>query len=230
MAPSRQPRQRPRGYTTTRPPGLAQKFAHHRHSTGTIPEEPDEMPLFARTIPALKLTAHPNRDDEINAFLSSDVHAQLDLEDSFASTMSLNSPPQARRQVGLPDTPADESTASYEPMDISPAPQRVFHAAPPPKQANAPYYRSKTERERDNNHTLQLPLPAASSKAGVRPRSNTATNTRLFGTDVSNATIESKKPDDKSSEKEKNGRKLQRSALPFEWVSSVKDTSSSVSN
>lgn len=236
MAPARHPR-RPRSNTAGRPlPGLFhEKFANYRHSTGTILEDhPDIMPLFTRTIPALKLTAHPTRDDHINAFLSSDVHAELELEDSFASNMSLNSPPRPRRHLGLPDSPDD---TDYVPMDISPAPPpRVFY--PPPKQqqqqqqANQPYYRARTERDRDTNQTMQLPLPAANAtKTSGRPRSNTASNARLFGTDVSNANPAGKKADEKGSDKEQSvaGRKLQRAALPFEWMPSGQGNGSSIS-
>ena len=239
MAPSRQIK-RPRSNTATRLPlpGLFhQKFSHYRHSTATIPEEHEtDMPLFARTIPALKLSAHPTRDDEINAFLSSDVHADLALEDSFASNMSLNSPPTTHRRIGLPDSPDNER--DYVPMDISPLPpRRVFHPPPPQHQtqSNATYGRTRDDRVRDTNHTMQLPLPTANTNKTVmigRPRANTASSARLFGTDVSNADAVGKKADQKGSDTEKGtsaGRKLQRTALPFEWLSSGRENASSTS-
>lgn len=188
------------------------------------------MPLFPRALPALRLSAHPTREDEINAFLSSDVHAELELEDSFASNMSLNSPPHARRPLRLPDSPEPRD---YTPMDISPAPPRVFHAPPAPAAQAHTYARAKPDRGRDTNHTMQLPLPAAKTAAApARPRSNTGSGSRLFGTDVSNANAAGTKADDKAAEKDKSsasasgsGRRLQRAALPFEWMASGKEES-----
>lgn len=186
------------------------------------------MPLFSRTIPALRLSAQPTREDQINAFLSSDVHDELDLEDSFASNMSLNSPPRAIRQVGLPDSP-DTDRHDEVPMDISPAPPRVFHA-PPQQQQQLNAYPRRSERE--TNHTMQLPLPTAPlniNKQAGRPRANTASNARLFGTDVSNAREGSQRADERGAEKDAGtvGRKLQRAALPFEWMTSGRENEGS---
>lgn len=231
MAPSRNPK-RSRSFSSSHSPlpGLfRKKLAHIRYSTGCIPEEPDEMPLFTRNVPSIRLSANPTREDQMNAFLSSDVHAEFELEDSFASNMSLNSPPHTQRHIGLPDSPDAQQSGDYAPMDISPAPPRVFH--PPPQQANAHahYYRPKAERERDTNHTLQLPLPsAAADKIAGRPGAYTGSG-RLFGTDVSNAGLTKKKDDDQGSEKDKNGRRLQRAALPFEWMSTRENTGRSAS-
>ncbi|KAI0340196.1 hypothetical protein BDW22DRAFT_446265 [Trametopsis cervina] len=162
------------------------------------------MPLFMRSQP---LSAFPSRRDEIDAFLSSEV--ELQLEDSFASNMSLHSPPQSRREIGLPS----EDSRDYTPMDISPAPQRVLAT-------------SKVQPYRyDEDLTARLP-PAPKVVTG-RPRSNTASGTqRLFGKDVSNNrdsgyVVVSSKSSDKDKASEKAGKKLQRAALPFEWMQSA---------
>ena len=185
------------------------------------------MPIFKRPIPSIRLTANPTREDQMNAFLSPDAHAELDIESSFASSMSLNSPPQTQRHLSLPDS--DQDSRDYVPMDISPAPPRVFHA-PPPQQANTDaFHRARSERERDrpSSPTLRLPLPSAADRASDRPKSYASAGPgRLFGTDVSNATSGSKKSDDQGSDKEKDGRRLQRTALPFEWMSSGMENTS----
>ncbi|KIP07978.1 hypothetical protein PHLGIDRAFT_401549 [Phlebiopsis gigantea 11061_1 CR5-6] len=187
------------------------------------------MSLFSRAIPALRLSAHPTREDEINAFLSSDVHATLDLEESFASSMSLNSPSRARHNIGLPDTP-DTDRRGEVPMDISPAPPRVFHA-PPPQQPQSHQLNTYSRRnDRETNHTLQLPLPTAPLNITKgRPRSNTGSNARLFGTDVSNAREDGKTSQERDAEKDVGtaGRKLQRAALPFEWMTSGRENETS---
>ncbi|KAI0702333.1 hypothetical protein BC835DRAFT_110253 [Cytidiella melzeri] len=165
------------------------------------------MPLFTRSKP---LTSRPSRRDEIDAFLSSD--AELALEDSFASNMSLNSPPQSH--VHLPST---DDSRNYVPMDISPAPQRVL---PPSK--SQPY-------RHDEDMTARLP-PVAKVAAG-RPRSNTSSGTqRLFGKDVSNNrnssssdgyVVVSNKGSEKGKATEKSGKRLQRAALPFQWMNNA---------
>lgn len=180
------------------------------------------MPLFPRSIPALRLSANPTRNDELNAFLSSDAQVELELEESFASNMSLNSPPH--RRGGLQDASIQDDSRDYVPMDISPAPQRVFYAAPKPM---VQPLKAARNYERDTNHTMHLPLPAMTTKITGRPRSNTGSSARLFGKDVSNAETGTSKSDDKGTDK--GGKKLQRAALPFEWMSAKKEPEPKVS-
>ncbi|KAI0070358.1 hypothetical protein K474DRAFT_1608847 [Panus rudis PR-1116 ss-1] len=127
--------------------------------------------------------------NDIDEFLSSD------LEMSFASTMSIHSPPLEP----IATTPEDEYP-DYVPMDISPVPPRV----------------------------QQAPLkdePKPKPKMLGRPRAFTSA-ARLFGTDMSNSV-----PDLNStmSSFAKSGtgtggssnKKLQRAALPIEWMASA---------
>lgn len=66
-----------------------------------------------------------------------------DLEASFASNMSLHSPPHTARPL-----PSEEESRDYVPMDISPAPQRVLaHASAMDKHAK-PVASSKTANQR----------------------------------------------------------------------------------
>lgn len=125
---------------------------------------------------------------EVEDFLSSDVERELEL--SFASTMSINSPPREPISLALEDDSRD-----YVPMDISPAPPRI-QAAP-------------TKEE--------------TRKMTGRPRAFTS-SARLFGADMSNSSsqLSLRAPSAKSSSDTSTsgrGKKLQRAALPFEWMS-----------
>lgn len=115
------------------------------------------------------------------AHLKDDVTVEDDLGASFANNMSLNSPPHA--PVPLPE---EDDNREYVPMDISPAPQRVF--APPPAQ-EPPKTRSRLTR---------------------------TASQRSFGRDVSNT-------DKESGGKSSGGKRLARSALPAEWLSTPKE-------
>ncbi|KDR81820.1 hypothetical protein GALMADRAFT_221686 [Galerina marginata CBS 339.88] len=117
------------------------------------------------------LLAHNNAHDV--DFLSSD------LEISFASNVSLNSPPH--EQASLP-------ASDCEPMDISPAP--------------APKH-------------ISLGL----NMSGQRPRAFTS-GARLFGSDISNnnGLMPSPAMGDTSKATQSGTKKIQRSALPFEWL------------
>lgn len=121
--------------------------------------------------------------DEVDEFLSSD------LEVSFASTVSLYSPP--RDPISF--TPDHEYA---EPMDISPAP--------------APPALSKLPSERS--------LAGPDLKQHARPRAFTSA-ARLFGNDISNellpspSLVQEVKPAGSVQSK-----KTQRSALPTEWL------------
>lgn len=118
----------------------------------------------------------------------------LDLELSFASTMSLNSPARDSQ----PLTPEGENP-DHVPMDISPAPPRAFQVPQPPVQAlNA------------------KPIVG-------RPRAATSA-ARLFGRDMSNGYETSSVYSASSVSKSGTGstaKRLQRSALPTEWFSSA---------
>ena len=128
---------------------------------------------------------------EIEDFLSSDV--ERDLELSFASTMSIHSPP--RDTISL--APEDDSR-EYVPMDISPAPPRI--------QAGASAKVEETKKLRG------------------RPRAFTS-SARLFGTDVSNSSghaslnVPSVPSSGSGTSTSGHGKKVQRAALPFEWMS-----------
>lgn len=127
---------------------------------------------------------------DVDEFLSSD------LEVSFASTVSLNSPPKEH----VPLTP-DRDYA--EPMDISPA--------PPPKPSFA---------------------DSEARKSVSRPRAYTS-SARLFGNDLSNnapdllpspriAPAPSIKLVASNSSTQSSGKRIQRSALPTEWLLSAR--------
>ncbi|KAH9932157.1 hypothetical protein B0H21DRAFT_699739 [Amylocystis lapponica] len=120
--------------------------------------------------------------NEFDDFLSSD--ADRDLEITFASTMSLHSPPQ-----DLLSLSPENQDPSCVPMDISPA---------PPQRHNA----------------------VAKPIAG-RPRAFTSA-ARLFGRDMSNQhgnnSVTSLASVAKSGTGSTSGKRLQRSALPFEWM------------
>lgn len=122
----------------------------------------------------------------------SSVDVELDLEASFASTMSLNSPVRDSQ----PLTPEEENP-NYVPMDISPAPHRI--SQPPAPQPQSTSQKSFVGRPR-----------AATSAA------------RLFGHDMSNGHDSSSPFSGSSVSKSGNGtssgKRLQRSALPFEWT------------
>jgi len=117
--------------------------------------------------------------DDVEEFLSSD------LELSFASTMSLNSP--SRDYVDL----ANESMQD-EPMDISPAPPRNI----------------QKENER-------------SSRPLTRPRAFTSA-ARMFGQDMSNGSQNNNSSFDTKSGTSSGAKRIQRSALPTEWLSSAR--------
>ncbi|KAH8102861.1 hypothetical protein BXZ70DRAFT_889702 [Cristinia sonorae] len=125
---------------------------------------------------------------EVEDFLSSDVERELEL--SFASTMSINSPP--REPISLA---SEDDSRDYVPMDISPAPPRIQAA----------------------------PIKEETRKMTGRPRAFTS-SARLFGADMSNSSsqLSLRAPSAKSSSDTSTsgrGKKLQRAALPFEWMS-----------
>ncbi|THH33017.1 hypothetical protein EUX98_g1218 [Antrodiella citrinella] len=147
--------------------------------------------------PSRKLSQRINGKvtSEVEDFLSSDVERELEL--SFASTMSIHSPP--RDHISL--APEDDSR-DYVPMDISPAPPRMQAAVP-----------KQVEETR---------------KVVGRPRAFTS-SARLFGTDMSNASGQqssinfgaANKSSSSGTSTSSRGKKLQRSALPFEWMSNA---------
>jgi len=120
-------------------------------------------------------------------YLNGDIDISSDLEISFASNVSLNSPP--RESVAL--------VSECEPMDISPAP-------------------------------LVKPLGLGSNcLKPARPRAFTS-GARLFGADISNSanganyTTLMPSPSlrgDPVSSVRSSSKKIQRSALPTEWLS-----------
>ncbi|KAI0806978.1 hypothetical protein C8Q74DRAFT_1187339 [Fomes fomentarius] len=129
----------------------------------------------------------PARNENSVSSNVSDV--DLDLELSFASNMSLNSP--ARDSQSL--TP--EENPNHVPMDISPAPARF---------------------EPVTTQQSSIPKPFMG-----RPRAATSA-ARLFGRDVSNG-HDSSSPNPpfsiaKSGTGTSNGKRLQRAALPTEWL------------
>ena len=135
----------------------------------------------------------PAAHTEMEEYLSSEAD---DLELSFASTMSLNSPPRESLNLA-PD--CERENPDYAPMDISPA---------VPTRIQAPSTRSHE--------------PVDKQRAFVgRPRALT-TNARLFGRDVSNNTghdsVTSLQSVAKSTGTNSASKRLQRAALPFEWM------------
>ncbi|KAI0747661.1 hypothetical protein C8Q80DRAFT_1102828 [Daedaleopsis nitida] len=116
----------------------------------------------------------------------------LDLELSFASTMSLNSP--ARESQPL--TP--EENPNYVPMDISPI--------PPPRLEPSPIVQTSNQKA-----------------IMGRPRAATTSATRLFGRDMSNGHESSPQYSiSKSGTGTSSGKRLQRAALPTEWLASAR--------
>ncbi|GLB35383.1 putative rhodanese Homology domain containing protein [Lyophyllum shimeji] len=154
-----------------------------KHKSNRHPDFAFEMSFFAPTsssqhlkppsAPTGKRSLRSMHRQEVDEFLSSDLEA------SFASTVSLNSPPREPLVLN-----SDEGYA--EPMDISPA--------PPPK---------------------------PSVKQGARPRAFTSA-ARLFGNDISNGPTLSPSlapaPTLKSSQGSVVSKKIQRAALPTEWL------------
>ncbi|KAH9930919.1 uncharacterized protein B0H18DRAFT_1143605 [Fomitopsis serialis] len=121
---------------------------------------------------------------EMDDFLSSEAD---DLELSFASTMSLNSPP--RDTLDLAPESERDNHPDYAPMDISPAPP------------------TRVDKQR--------PFMG-------RPRAMTS-NARLFGRDMSNnsggnGSVTSLQSVAKSTGTNGASKRLQRAALPFEWM------------
>ncbi|KAI0948533.1 hypothetical protein AcV7_009248 [Taiwanofungus camphoratus] len=132
----------------------------------------------------------PTMQNQLDAFLSSD--ADIDLEVSFASTMSIQSPPR-----NFPDLPSENDNPDYAPMDISPAPQRI---QPHPSKGNA---------------GIAKPVMG-------RPRAFTS-GPRLFGRDMSNGnasvtSLPSVASSGKSIGTGGGSKRLQRTALPTEWI------------
>lgn len=156
----------------------------------------DTMAFFS--VPSKHLLVPPAPTRKINQRISGRPKGDIDdflssdvereLERSFASTMSIHSP--TRNSIS---SASENENADYVPMDISPAPPRVQ----PSKSA------------------FLEPKPTG------RPRAHT-TSARLFGRDMSNASIgstsglsliPSASPGTTSGDK-----KLQRAALPLEWM------------
>ncbi|KAI0831775.1 hypothetical protein BC628DRAFT_1407389 [Trametes gibbosa] len=116
----------------------------------------------------------------------------LDLELSFASTMSLNSP--AREPQSLT---TESENPDYVPMDISPAPPRMLQPAA----------------------TLLDVKPAQPRPFVGRPRAATSA-ARLFGRDMSNGTESASQfSGSKQGTGTSSGKRLQRAGLPTEWLS-----------
>lgn len=119
--------------------------------------------------------------NELDDFLSSD------LELSFASTMSLNSPPPsppttARATSGFTLGPSEHNCSPMA-MDISPAPPRSI-------------------------------FDDVKGKIQTRPRS------RTFGRELSNVATPFANDSQVGSTKSGSGKRLQRAALPSEWMNS----------
>ncbi|KAK7689157.1 hypothetical protein QCA50_007848 [Cerrena zonata] len=130
---------------------------------------------------------------DIDEFLSSDIERELEL--SFASTMSITSPVMSP----VSSAPEDDHP-DYVPMDISPAPVR------------------------SNQFFAQQPKESETKLKIGRPRALTSSS-RLFGRDRSNSASSSPNPlaSNKSTNSGTSGasKKLQRSALPFEWMATT---------
>lgn len=160
---------------------------------------PDDMSFFATSskITNAQFLVAPapfcTRKSITNRFVNADVDISSDLEISFASNVSLNSPPRENLSL-LSD--------HCEPMDISPAP-------------------------------LPKPIHLGTENGGMkpsRPRAFTS-GARLFGADISNSSSANNNNNSKNlmpspslpvdaslSSVRSNSKKIQRSALPTEWL------------
>jgi M-phase inducer tyrosine phosphatase len=127
----------------------------------------------------------PRPRDDVDEFLSSD------LELSFASTMSLHSPPH-RTSVLTPDNERADL------MDISPPPNPTFTL--------------EASQQKDD----------ITSKTKNRPRAFTS-GARVFGRDMSNGVspVPHLPSMPKSSDSQSSSNRMQRSALPFEWLATA---------
>ena len=169
---SRQPRKRQRRDCNN----LTSEMAFFGPSSSSQFLQPPPAPLRKKNHVALR--------DEVDEFLSSD------LEVSFASSVSLHSPPHEPTSL----TP-DHGYA--EPMDISPAP------APNPAISKLPL-------EKSSGNLSVKPYP--------RPRAFTSA-ARLFGNDISNGLMPSPTLVQESKPiGSVQSKKTQRSALPTEWL------------
>ncbi|KAI0781333.1 hypothetical protein BD413DRAFT_600716 [Trametes elegans] len=162
------------------------------------------MSLFSHTrfnpshlsVPALFGSKAPKRDASVRShtedhYRAPSHDADVDLELSFASNMSLNSPVREPQ----PLTPESENP-EHVPMDISPAPPRMLEPSLP-------------------QPTIQ---PLQTKPLVGRPRAATSA-ARLFGRDMSNGTDSTPQvPASKSGTGNSSGKRLQRAALPNEWL------------
>jgi M-phase inducer tyrosine phosphatase len=170
---SQQPRKRQRRDCTT---NLTSEMAFFAPSSTSQFLQPPPAPSRKKS--------HLTLRDEVDEFLSSD------LEISFASTVSLHSPPHD--PISL--TP-DHGYA--EPMDISPAPAHI------PALSKLP---------------LESSSGNLSLKPYSRPRAFTSA-ARLFGNDISNGLMPSPTLVQESKPAGSvQSKKIQRSALPTEWL------------
>lgn len=163
-------------------PGSTHQITYSKSRKRSLP---DDMAFFAPNKINNQFLAAPLRS---NRFLNGDIDISSDLEISFASNVSLNSPPRHNVSLAL----------ECEPMDISPA--------PPIK-----------------------PLVVSTFEIGsikpARPRAFTS-GARLFGADISNGSSQAASllptPSiDKNApfgSVRSNSKKIQRSALPTEWL------------
>jgi M-phase inducer tyrosine phosphatase len=141
----------------------------------------DDMSFFTATSnnQFLNPLLAPSRKKGLR-FLQTNDEFTSDLEISFASNVSLNSPP--RDHLSLPEC---------EPMDISPAPVPK-HISSGLKETSKP----------------------------KRPRAFTS-GARLFGSDLSNSCnplLPSPHLEESSKATQSNSKRIQRSALPTEWL------------
>ncbi|KAI8998987.1 hypothetical protein BD414DRAFT_407128 [Trametes punicea] len=166
-------------------------FSNSRFNTSHLP------------VPSFLTGKNAKRDGPIRNEIQQFVDIRdpdLDLELSFASTMSLNSPVREPQLL----TPENENP-DHVPMDISPAPSRMLSSAA-------------------SQASFQPPQP----KPFVgRPRAATSA-ARLFGRDMSNGTDPTSQISvTKSSAGTNSSKRLQRAALPTEWLSTSASRSQS---
>lgn len=166
------------------------KRSHHLDDIDMVyyPSTSSTMSLQPPPAPSRKLSQRVARPrDAMDEFLSSD----LDLELSFASTVSLNSPPAS---------PPRESTvhaflragSSPVPMDISPAPQTHANSIFGAKNASKP-------KTRPRAYTVRAFGSELGNQASAAP----------------NASFKS------GSSSQSASKRLQRAALPLEWMSQL---------
>ncbi|CAL1703748.1 unnamed protein product [Somion occarium] len=168
-------------------------MAYHHANTST------KQFLMAPSVPYRRVAQKLNGNRPTGSSEESDVERELEL--SFASTMSINSP-----VLGPVASTLEDDCPEYVPMDISPAPPRVGHPV---------------VQQEDSQTKLKIGRPRALTSASRlfgRDRSNSNS-----GSSVNTSA-------NKSTGTTGSNKKLTRSALPTEWMASSRFAAESSEN